>query len=38
MAASVHMGASLFHKRFKVVTTMSPSNTRRVLGLHGARR
>jgi AraC-like DNA-binding protein len=38
MAASVHMGASLFHKRFKDVTTMSPLQYQKVLRLHEARR
>jgi AraC-like DNA-binding protein len=38
MAASVHMGASSFHQRFKVVTTMSPLQYQKVLRLHEARR
>jgi AraC-like DNA-binding protein len=32
MAASVRMSASSFHQRFKAVTSMSPSNTRRCSG------
>jgi hypothetical protein len=38
MAASVHMGASSFHERFKAVTTMSPLQYQKVLRLHEARR
>ena len=38
MAASVHMGASSFHQRFKAVTTMSPLQYQKVLRLHEARR
>jgi AraC-like DNA-binding protein len=38
MAASVHMGASSFHERFKAVTTMSPLHYQKVLRLHEARR
>ena len=38
MAASVHMSASLFHQRFKDVTTMSPLQYPKVLRLHEARR
>jgi len=38
MAASVHMSASLFHKRFKDVTTISPLQYQKVLRLHEARR
>jgi len=38
MAASVHMGASAFHQRFKAVTTMSPLQYQKVLRLHEARR
>ena len=32
MAASVHMGASSFHQRFKAVTSMSPLQFRRCCG------
>jgi AraC-like DNA-binding protein len=38
MAASVHMGASSFHQRFKAVTGMSPLQYQKVLRLHEARR
>ena len=38
MAASVHMGTSSFHQRFKAVTTMSPLQYQKVLRLHEARR
>ena len=38
MAASVHMGASTFHQRFKAVTSMSPLQYQKVLRLHEARR
>jgi AraC-like DNA-binding protein len=38
MAASVHMSASLFHRRFKEVTTLSPLQYQKVLRLHEARR
>jgi AraC-like DNA-binding protein len=38
MAASVHMGASSFHQRFKAVTSMSPLQYQKVLRLHEARR
>jgi AraC-like DNA-binding protein len=38
MAATVHMGASSFHQRFKAVTTMSPLQYQKVLRLHEARR
>jgi AraC-like DNA-binding protein len=38
MAASVHMSASLFHQRFKAVTSMSPLQYQKVLRLHEARR
>jgi AraC-like DNA-binding protein len=38
MAASVGMGASSFHQRFKAVTSMSPLQYQKVLRLHEARR
>lgn len=38
MAASVKMGTSLFHRRFKAVTSMSPLQYQKVLRLHEARR
>jgi AraC-like DNA-binding protein len=38
MAASAHMSASLFHQRFKAVTSMSPLQYQKILRLHEARR
>jgi AraC-like DNA-binding protein len=38
MAASVNMTASLFHRRFKAVTSLSPLQYQKVLRLHEARR
>ena len=38
MAGSVNMSGSLFHQRFKDVTTMSPLQYQKVLRLHEARR
>ena len=38
MAASIHMGASSFHERFKAVTSLSPLQYQKVLRLHEARR
>jgi AraC-like DNA-binding protein len=38
MAASGHMTASLFHQRFKAVTSLSPLQYQKVLRLHEARR
>jgi AraC-like DNA-binding protein len=38
MAASVRMGTSTFHQRFKAVTSMSPLQYQKVLRLHEARR
>jgi AraC-like DNA-binding protein len=38
MAASVRMGASSFHERFKAVTSMSPLQYQKTLRLHEARR
>lgn len=38
MAASIRMGASSFHQRFKAVTSMSPVQYQKVLRLHEARR
>jgi transcriptional regulator GlxA family with amidase domain len=38
MAASVRMGTSSFHERFKAVTSMSPLQYQKVLRLHEARR
>jgi AraC-like DNA-binding protein len=38
MAASAKMSASLFHQRFKAVTSMSPLQYQKVLRLHEARR
>jgi AraC-like DNA-binding protein len=38
MAGSVYMSASLFHQRFKTITSMSPLQYQKVLRLHEARR
>src|SRR4030095_6225970 len=38
MAASVRMGGSSFHQRFKAVTSMSPLQYQKTLRLHEARR
>jgi AraC-like DNA-binding protein len=38
MAASARMSASLFHQRFKAVTSLSPLQYQKVLRLHEARR
>jgi len=38
MAASVQMGTSSFHQRFKAVTSLSPLQYQKVLRLHEARR
>jgi AraC-like DNA-binding protein len=38
MAAAVNMSASLFHQRFKAVTSMSPLQYQKALRLHEARR